>query len=77
MCGTPLISRSIGKVMLRSTSSGACPGDLGDDLHLHILHIRESFDRHILHRPPTDDDQHQRGCQHKHTLLQRKGKKFV
>ena len=76
MCGTPLISRSIGRVTLRSTSSGAWPGTSVIDLHLHVLHIGEGLDRQILHRAPADDQQHQRGGQHKHPLLQGEGNEF-
>ncbi len=47
---------------------------LRDDLHLHVLHIGESFDRHVLHRTPAEDDDHQRSRQHEHALLQGKGK---
>ena len=50
---------------------------LGDDLHLHILHIGEGFDRQIFPGVPAKDDQHQAGTENEYALLQRKGDEFV
>ena len=77
MRGTPLISRSIGSVTERSTSSGAWPGYLRDDLHLHVLHVGKRLDRQVVPAYQPEIASASATRKHEHALLQRKRNEAV
>ena len=42
---------------------------LGDDLHLHVLHIRKRLDRQVVDGLPAGNDQYHRAGDNEHALL--------